>query len=113
MQPNVSLSQFSVHVWLTTGAGSALSSRLSVRIGRMAEYRQSAHAVFDLKYHMIWCTKYRKKVLRERNSREAEIASCKPTITSAVYSLSQATWTPNRFCDWRTPRAKSLTRITP
>lgn len=30
----------------------------------MAEYRHSAHAVFDLKYHLIWCTKYRKKVLR-------------------------------------------------
>ena len=32
----------------------------------MAEYRQSTHAVYDLKYHMIWCTKYRKKVLRGR-----------------------------------------------
>ena len=37
----------------------------------MAEYRQSAHAVFDLKYHMIWCTKYRKKVLRERVAERA------------------------------------------
>ncbi len=32
----------------------------------MAEYRQSAHAVYDLKHHMIWCTKYRKKILRGR-----------------------------------------------
>jgi putative transposase len=30
----------------------------------MLDYRHSAHAVFDLKYHLIWCTKYRKKVLR-------------------------------------------------
>jgi putative transposase len=30
----------------------------------MTEYRQSAHAVFDLKYHVIWCTKYRYKILR-------------------------------------------------
>jgi putative transposase len=37
----------------------------------MAEYRQSAHAVFDLKYHMIWCTKYRKKVLRGRVAERA------------------------------------------
>ena len=37
----------------------------------MAEYRQSAHAVFDLKYHMIWCTKYRKKVLRARIAERA------------------------------------------
>ena len=32
----------------------------------MAEYRHSAHVVFDLKYHMIWCTKYRHKILRGR-----------------------------------------------
>ena len=37
----------------------------------MAEYRQSAHAVFDLKYHMICCTKYRKKVLRGRIAERA------------------------------------------
>ena len=37
----------------------------------MAENRQSAHAVFDLKYHMIWCTKYRKKILRDRIAERA------------------------------------------
>jgi putative transposase len=37
----------------------------------MAEFRLSAHAVFDLKYHMIWCTKYRKKVLRGRVAERA------------------------------------------
>ena len=37
----------------------------------MAEYRHSAHAVFDLKYHMVWCTKYRKKVLRGRIAERA------------------------------------------
>ena len=37
----------------------------------MAEYRHSAHAVYDLKYHMIWCTKYRKKVLRGRIAERA------------------------------------------
>jgi len=37
----------------------------------MAEYRQSAHAVFDLKYHIIWCAKYRKKVLRGRIAERA------------------------------------------
>ncbi len=51
---------------------SALSSpfRSPTMVG-MAEYRQSAHAVFDLKYHMIWCTKYRKKVLRGRVAERA------------------------------------------
>ena len=37
----------------------------------MAEYRQSAHAVFDLKYHVIWCAKYRYKVLRGRVAERA------------------------------------------
>ena len=26
-------------------------------------YRKSAHSIFDLKYHIIWCTKYRYRVL--------------------------------------------------
>jgi putative transposase len=30
----------------------------------MAEYRESAHAVWDIKYHLIWITKYRYKILR-------------------------------------------------
>jgi putative transposase len=37
----------------------------------MTEYRQSGHAVFDLKYHMIWCTKYRYKILRGRVAERA------------------------------------------
>jgi REP element-mobilizing transposase RayT len=30
----------------------------------MTEYRTSGHAVWDMKYHLIWITKYRYKVLR-------------------------------------------------
>jgi hypothetical protein len=30
----------------------------------MTEYRTSEHAVWDIKYHLIWITKYRHKVLR-------------------------------------------------
>src|ERR1700753_1950979 len=37
----------------------------------MGEYRHSAHAVFDLKYHVIWCTKYRYKILRGRVAERA------------------------------------------
>ena len=29
----------------------------------MQNYRQSSHATYDLKYHLVWITKYRKKVL--------------------------------------------------
>jgi putative transposase len=30
----------------------------------MGEYHQSAHAVWAIKYHLVWITKYRYKVLR-------------------------------------------------
>ena len=29
----------------------------------MQNYRKTSHAVYDLKYHVVWITKYRKKVL--------------------------------------------------
>jgi hypothetical protein len=31
---------------------------------RMVEYRKSSHAIWDVKYHVVWITKYRYKVLR-------------------------------------------------
>ena len=37
----------------------------------MVEYRRSAHATYDLKYHVIWITKYRYKVLRGRLAERA------------------------------------------
>ena len=30
----------------------------------MAEYRHSGHAMCDIKYHLVWITKYRYKILR-------------------------------------------------
>ncbi|MHB1688761.1 MAG: IS200/IS605 family transposase [Ignavibacteriaceae bacterium] len=29
----------------------------------MENYRKSSHSVYDLKYHIVWITKYRKKVI--------------------------------------------------
>jgi REP element-mobilizing transposase RayT len=37
----------------------------------MGEYRTSAHAVFDIKYHVVWITKYRYKMLRGRVAERA------------------------------------------
>jgi len=37
----------------------------------MVEYRKSAHAVYDIKYHVIWVTKYRYKILRGRIAERA------------------------------------------
>src|SRR5262245_15312146 len=30
------------------------------------EYRKTAHAVYDIKFHIVWITKYRKQVLMEQ-----------------------------------------------
>ena len=37
----------------------------------MAEYRTSAHAVYEIKYHFVWITKYRYKILRGRVAERA------------------------------------------
>ena len=37
----------------------------------MSEYRRGAHAVYDIKYHLIWIMKYRYKVLRGRVAERA------------------------------------------
>ena len=39
--------------------------------GEMAEYRRSAHAVFDINYHVVRITKYRYKVRRGRGAERA------------------------------------------
>lgn len=30
----------------------------------MSEYRSSSHTKYDIKYHFVWTTKYRYKILR-------------------------------------------------
>lgn len=30
----------------------------------MEHYRRSSHTVYDIKYHLVWITKYRKPVLK-------------------------------------------------
>ena len=37
----------------------------------MVEYRTSAHAVYDIKYHFVWITKYQYKILRGRVAERA------------------------------------------
>jgi putative transposase len=34
-----------------------------------AEYKTSGHAIFDIQYHLCWCTKYRYPVLRDEVGR--------------------------------------------
>jgi len=36
-----------------------------VYYGSMQNYRKTSHSVYDLKYHLVWITKYRKPVLHD------------------------------------------------
>src|SRR3989304_3470372 len=31
----------------------------------MKQYRKASHSVYDIKYHIVWITKYRKPILRK------------------------------------------------
>ena len=45
----------------------------------MSEYRKSSHAVCDLKYHIIWVTKYRYEILggeKSKRLRELILQGC-------------------------------------
>ncbi|MBA1335390.1 MAG: Mobile element protein [Firmicutes bacterium] len=45
----------------------------------MKEYRKNSHAVYDIKYHVIWTTKYRYKVLKgeiAKRARDLIIQGC-------------------------------------
>ena len=51
-------------------------------------YRKTSHAVYDLKYHVVWITKYRKPILRgEIASRLRELVR-QTCATLDVYILS-------------------------
>ena len=48
----------------------------------MAEYQTGGHTKHDIKYHLVWITKYRYKILRDRDDycRQAEV----PGISGAA-----------------------------
>lgn len=37
----------------------------------MKLYRRGSHTLFDIKYHLVWCTKYRKPVLTGKTGKRA------------------------------------------
>jgi putative transposase len=51
-------------------------------------YRKTSHAVYDLKYHLVWITKYRKPVLRGEIARRLRELARQTCATLDVYILS-------------------------
>ncbi|CAB1245364.1 protein of unknown function [Ruminococcaceae bacterium BL-6] len=44
---------------------------------QVENYRKSAHSTYDIKYHLVWITKYRKAVLTGKIAqRTRELRSC-------------------------------------
>ena len=72
----------------------------------MVEFRRSAHAVTDLKYHVIWVTKYRYKILRGDIAERARDLLRQICVAREVTSLgtrspritSTCWWQPRRSC---------------
>ena len=51
-------------------------------------YRKTAHSVYDLKYHLVWTTKYRKPVLRGEIAVRVRELIRQTCATLEVYILS-------------------------
>src|SRR3990172_2461278 len=48
-------------------------------------YRKTSHAIYDLKYHVVWITKYRKPVLRGEIGKRLRELICQTCDTLEVY----------------------------
>ena len=51
-------------------------------------YRKTSHAVFDIKYHLVWITKYRKKVLKGEIGKRLRDLTRQTCESKDVYILS-------------------------
>ena len=51
-------------------------------------YRKTAHSIYDLKYHVVWITKYRKPVLRGEIAKRLRELVRQTCATKDVYILS-------------------------
>ena len=51
-------------------------------------YRKTAHSVYDLKYHLVWITKYRKPVMRGEIAKRLRELIRETAATLDVYILS-------------------------
>ena len=56
--------------------------------GWMMSYRKTAHSVYDLKYHLVWTTKYRKPVLHGEIAVRVRELIRQTCATMEVYILS-------------------------
>ena len=50
----------------------------------MDEYRTSGHAIWNIKYHLIWVTKYRYKILRGEVAERARVGIAGSHSSSGV-----------------------------
>ncbi|MBS1824707.1 MAG: IS200/IS605 family transposase [Acidobacteria bacterium] len=60
----------------------------------MVEYRTSAHAIYEIKYHLVWITKYRYKVLRGRVAERAR-ALIRQTCEARGITIIQGAVSPD------------------
>ena len=55
---------------------------------RAMSYRKGSHTVYDIKYHIVWITKYRKPILREAIGKQVREWVKQTCATLDVYIVS-------------------------
>jgi len=55
---------------------------------RAMSYRKGSHTVYDIKYHIVWITKYRKPVLRGEVAKHVRELVRQTCATLDVYIVS-------------------------
>ena len=66
----------------------------------MVEYQSSAHAIYDIKYDVVWVTKYRHKILRGRvaeRARDLIRQVCKVRNVAAVRGAAPPNLAPAKL----------------
>ena len=57
----------------------------------MENYRKTSHAIYDIKYHLVWITKYRKIVLTGKiGERTREIITIESLLDETGYTSDYA-----------------------
>ena len=76
--------------WRLAGPDVMIASMIneSLYLDWTMSYRKTAHSVYDLKYHLVWVTKYRKPVLRGEIAVRVRELIRQTCATMDVYILS-------------------------
>ena len=71
----------------------------------MVEYQRGSHTLHDIKYHLVWITKYRYHVLRGAVAERARDVIREICMAREVQIIRDLWRRITRICWWRVPRS--------